>query len=342
MSNAKSVALKEKGTLDGKVVFSPDFLGLAGIQRHAEPTDSFTPVAWSDGDAQRVQGLLWLDADEGRPYPILAIKTLGAVDEESASRVATAACQEHFMNLSVPSEVVAQVGQTWIAGRTLTPALLIKPSHEGSTPVVTIQTWPVSGPMTPTLLRYLLSTAFGQFQDVLRRAGVPLKPEYIPPPSTGPGDRSWLSTTTLLDLVGQEWQWEESRHNEIRCQVTLALRNEHDPSERASQTPDSIPLSLAFYLRYVDDDENNFPSLALRVHTQDGLAQGKLDRVVAHHLNHFMLQLGQTLTVNVDRDGDLGIRQIVPCPEKPDPSLVRHLIQTALQSLGFAAHEVLF
>ncbi|AZI45202.1 hypothetical protein EHF33_20020 (plasmid) [Deinococcus psychrotolerans] len=342
MLNAEVGRQNENGTLDGEVVFSPDFLGRAGIQRHAEPTDSFTPVAWADGDAQRVQGLLWLDADEERPYPVLTVATSASVDEESASKVAVAACREHFMKLSVPSEVVAHVGDTWIAGRTLTPSLLIEPPDNGSASVLTVQTWPVSGPMTPTLLRYLLSTSFGQFQDVLQRAGVPLKPEFFPPPTTGAGDRSWLSTATLLDLVGDEWQWEESRQNEVRCGVTLTLRNEHAQPSRFPSAVESIPLTLAFYLRYVDDDETNYPALALRAHTQNGLAQGKLDRVVAHHLKRFELQIGQSLTVNVDPDGDLTIRQIVLCPEKPDPALVRHLIQTALQSLAFAAHEVVF
>lgn len=339
MMNGKAGSQQERGTLDGDAVLSPDFLQQAGLRLSGAPRDSFTPVVWFEKEAQRIQGLLWCSADEETPYPLLAVKTLASVDEGPASRMAAAACRDHFMQLNVPPDVMPHAGHAWVAGRTLTPALLIHASEEGSVPVVTVQTWPVSGGMTPTLLRYLVSTSFGQFEDVLQRAGVPVRPDYTPPPSTGSGDRTWLSAATLLELVGDDWHWQVSRQNEVSCQVTLPLSNQHAP-EGSSE---SIPLSVAFYVRYVDEEETSVPCLALRAHTQDGLAQGKLEQVVTHHLNQLHPQImGRRLPVSVDQDRDLTIRQMVLCPEKPSPALVRHLIQTALQSLAFTTHAVVF
>ena len=297
---------QEEGTFDGDVVLSLDFLQRAGVQRQGDQTDSFLPVVWYEGDEQRVQSLLWLGADEQRPYPVLVVNTTVSLYEQHSSNIAVAACQEHFMRLSVPPEVLPQVGQNWIAGRTLTPALLIEPVQAGNVPVVMIQTWPVFGPMTSTLLRYLLSTSFGQFQDMLQRAGVPLEPEFIPPPSTGPGDRLWLSTETLLKLVGDEFTWEESRRNEVSCQINVTLKNERAQPRKFLQfrkATDSLQLGVAFYLRFVDEEESGYPSLALRAHTQGGVAKGRLEQVVAHHLEHLHLQMGKLLPVNVDRDG---------------------------------------
>ena len=106
---------------------------------------------------------------------------------------------------------------------------------------------------------------------------------------------------------------------------------------------DIIPLHLAFYVRYVDEEETSVPCLALRAHAQDGVAQGEIEQVVTHHLSRLHPQImGRLLPVSVDQDGDLTIRQLVYCAGLGCSALVRHLIHTALQSLLFATHKTVF
>lgn len=318
----------QTGTLEPDELLSAAFLQEAGLMPVPGSHGDFTWVAWTRGAERRVQGLMWLKPAGDRPYPVLSVLTDTEVAPDELPDLLTSAFRDHFMQLTVPAGLATEADHNWIAARTLTPAVFVRTGPE-NTGVGLLQPWPVFGPVTPALLRYLTQTAFGQFRDVLDRAGYDVDGDFTPPGGTGPGERDWLTSGQLLHLAGPRWTWEESRSNEIRCLVQANLKGGRS-------------IELAFYLRYVNREEDSFPALYLRAHTNGGLARGALEQVSAYNRQNANRQAhGVEFPLSLDGDGDLTVRQIVLCPQHPAPADVQHLIQVAEHTLLWAAQAVL-
>lgn len=316
------------GTLDPAAVLSVPFLKQAGLTPEARPADPFTWVHWTRGAEQRRQGVVWLEPTPDRSYPVLTVTSEVRVDTPEVPDIITAAFIDHFMQLTVPGEFAAQFDHNWLVARTLAPAVHTEADNEDTT-VTFAQAWPVLGPVTPALLRFMTQTAYGQCRDVMTRAGYDVDPDLNPPGDTGRGDRSWLTSATLMTLVGPRWTWEESRDNEIRCVVAADLRG-------------GKLLEMSFYLRFTSREENSLPALYLRAHTNGGRARRQQEKLYAFNDGHLQGQLqGMEFPVSIDGDGDLTVRQIVPCPQQPDPAHVQQLIEVAERSLFLATLEVL-
>lgn len=316
------------GTLDPAVLLSTPFLQQAGLTPEGGGAEPFTRVSWTRGTDPREQGLIWLEPTPDRAYPVLTVISDTQVNPPDVPDILTAAFRDHFMQLTVPAAFATQFDHNWLAARTLTPGVHTQPG-DGYTSVALAHAWPVLGPVTPALLRFMTQTAYGQFRDVMIRAGYGVDPDLHPPGDTGRGDRTWLTSAALLTLVGPRWTWEESRSNEIRCIVTADLG--HGPA-----------LEISFYLRFINREEHSLPALYLRAHTNGGHARQRHAQLHAFNAEHLHEQVqGMEFPVSVDGDGDLTVRQIVPCPQQPDPAHVQHLIEVAERSLFLAALEVL-
>ncbi|MPY67736.1 hypothetical protein F8S09_13775 [Deinococcus sp. SDU3-2] len=336
----------EEGTLDSATILSAGFLKRAGFTLLGMRGDSFTEVAWNEPDGRGGMGLLWLEPTSTTPYPVLTFRTATLVPQSDAPDIVAAALQDHFMQFETPPSLVEHLTDNWMATRTLTPALYVHSQADGQTQVASIRSWPVAGPMTPALLQYMAGASFGQFQNLLQRAGFNVTPDYTPPRPTGRGEREWLTQGHLLQLVGDDRIWQPQGTNEIICMVRGSIENEREQPRgllmfrKAKETRE---IRHTLYLRYVSMEENSVPGLYLRAHTEGSLGRNKESLLAQHHLKHLKPLLGGgLLPVTVDKDGDLTIRQIVLCPERPTPELVRHLVQVAERSLYFAAQQVVF
>lgn len=314
---------------DGAESLSPAVIAQAGLTvlpEDRQDDGSFLAVSWRAGGQERTQGLLWLEPDDTRPYPLLIVKTAFDAPGGHDTALLRAVTVDHFMQMTLPAEEAATADHHWRIMRTLAPTLF-REVDDDENQYATIQVFPVLSDFSAPYLRFATATAFGQFQDILQRVGYDLTSDG-PPPALGAGDRSWLTADDLLELVGPQWTWDVSRDNEIQCRVRFA--------DGAADLG-----AISFYLRFSAVEDDNPPALYLRAHTNGGMARTRLGQAVGHHLGTLEPQcVGRVFPVSVDRDGDLTVRQVIPCLERPTPEVVQALVGIAERSLVVAQHQI--
>lgn len=212
---------QDSATRDGAVVLSPRFLSRAGFRELNPRGEAFTAVQWEDGERNAVTMFRWVEPSREVPYPLLAVHNTARIPEAALPQLFAGAVQDHFRSFSggFVLGLLSRMDETWVTSRTLTPAVSTQAVGEGMVGVTTVRCWPVIGTMTPALLHYMANAAYGQFDDMMQRAGIDVEPDFTPPPPAGRGQRDWLDAGQLQQLVGSHWPWHVAGDTEIRCSI---------------------------------------------------------------------------------------------------------------------------